>query len=403
MQHVFIGRQPIIDNRGHLYGYELLCRDENNKVAIVGNGDQESTVMLLDAILSIGLDRLTRSKRAFINVTEALLLSEHIDALPPKNVVLEILETVKPSPELVKRLEALKARHFSLALDDFTLTQDNRSLTDHVDIIKIDVRALEVTQIEQYFHALKQSRVLMLAEKVETQSEYQQLRDMGFDLFQGYYFARPELYTTRALRPNQVAVLQLLQTVNDPNVSIETLANLIRGDVALSIALLRWTNAASTGLAQAVDSIDRAIVTLGIYTIRNWLGLIAMANMGIQSPELVTTVLVRARFCELLAITAKRQNPAGYFTVGLFSALDIMMESPMPELLNQLPLARELKDALLAHQGSHGEALKAILALESGEPARAIFANVNHSKIAASYVDASEWADEFLLVTMNVQ
>ena len=398
MQSVFIGRQPILDADGNLYGYELLCRDAQGQLAIVGNGDRESTVMLLDAILSIGLEKLTKSHRAFINVTENLLLGELIDTLPAANIVLEVLETIEPSPALLCRLAALRQRRFTIALDDFVIENGRESLIEHADIIKLDVRAFTPGALESHVARLKGGRAKLLAEKVETRAEYEQLRALGFDLFQGYYFARPELYSTRTLRPNRLSVLQLLGRVNDPDVSITELAGLIRGDVALSVALLRWTNAAGTGLSAPLESIDRAIISLGLHTIQNWLGLIAMARMGTRSSELITTVLVRARTCELLSAALRRANPAGYFTVGLFSALDVMMESPMTTVVGQLPLAPELKAALLEQDGDHGQALKAVIALEIGDFDGIRFGALAPDAISACYVEAVEWADRFLSV-----
>ena len=399
MQRAFIGRQPILDASGDLYGYELLCRDERGNLAVAGNGDRESTVMLLDAILTIGLEKLTKSRRAFINVTEKLLLGELIDTLPPATIVLEVLETVPPGPALLRRLAALRARRFTIALDDFVLDKAHEPLVAYADIIKFDVRALNGPSLETQVAALKSSGCKLLAEKVETRTEYERLRALGFDLFQGYFFARPELYSTAALRPARLAVLQLLGKVNDPEVSVAELAALIRNDVALSVALLRWTNAASTGLGSPVESIDRAIISLGVHTIQNWLGLIALARMGTRASELITTVLVRARTCELLATSLRRDNPAGYFTVGLFSALDVMMESPMAGLIEQLPLSVEVKKGLLEQRGDQGAALKAVIAIELGDHDGLRFGAMSIEQICAHYVEAVEWADQFVAFT----
>ena len=345
MQQVFIGRQPILDANGDLFGYELLCRDEQGRLAIAGNGDRESTVMLLDAILAIGLEKLTKSHRAFINVTETLLLGELIDTLPAANVVLEVLETVQASPALAERLGVLRSRKFTIALDDFVLGPGREALIEHADIVKLDVLQLDDAGIEAHVAAIKKHDCRLLAEKIETREQYERLRALGFDLFQGYYFARPELYSTRTLRPSRLAVLQLLGRVNDPDVSITELAALIRSDVALSM---------------------------------------------------VTTVLVRARTCELLSAALRRANPAGYFTVGLFSALDVMMESPMATLVEQLPLATELKRALLDQSGEHGAALKAVIAVEIGDFAGVRFESMTHQAICQCYVEAVEWADQFI-------
>lgn len=396
MQSIFIGRQPILDAAGGLFGYELLCRGPDGRLAIGGNGDRESTTVLLDAILTIGLDRLTKCRSTFINVTETLLLGELIDALPPANVVLEVLETVRTTPALAARLTTLKAKKFTVALDDFVLSSDSATLLPFADIVKLDVQSLSPGEVERHVTELRRYPCKLLAEKVETQAEFARVRELGFDLFQGYYFARPELYSTRALRPNRTAVLQLLVRVNEPDVTIADLAGLIRNDVALSMALLRWSNAAGTGLTATVESVDRAIIALGIHTIQNWLGLIALARMGSRSPVLITTVLIRARTCELLAARVRRRDPASYFTVGLFSALDVMMEAPMADLLGQLPLTATIKAAISDQDGDHGAALKAVIAMELGDLGGMRYAELAVDDLAASYVEAVEWADRFI-------
>lgn len=397
VQTIFIGRQPILDSQGRLYGYELLCRDHSGKVAIIGNGDRESTRMLHDAVFNVGIDRLTKSNRAFINVTRALIMSDLIESMPSANIVLEVLETVEVDAALLQRLERLRKRQFMIALDDFVLSEERAGLLDLADIVKLDVRALRPAELQIHADLLQRRNLTLLAEKVETREEYDHAVKLGFKLFQGYYFAKPELYTARTLLPNRLAVLELLARIGDPDATIADLAALIRNDVAMSVAVLRSANAASMGLRARIDSVDRAVVTLGLRAIQNWAGLIALARLDSQPTSLLTTVLVRARTCELLSSATGRENPSAYFTVGLFSLLDVMMETPMDTLLEKLPLAENLKSALRTQEGDHGAALKCVTSMELGDMAGVIFGTLEVAHATACYQQAIIWADELTL------
>ena len=395
---VFIGRQPILDRQGNLYGYELLCRDASGKSAVIRNGDRASTTMLLDAIFNIGVEQLARSHRAFINVTRTLLMSGLIAELPPQNIVLEVLETVEVDGPLLEQLAALRRRSFMIALDDYVITEQRKALLDLADIVKIDVRALDRRQIADHVIQIKQRNLILLAEKVETREEHAELMSLGCDLFQGYYFARPELYSSQTMRPHRLNVLELLAKLSEPDPSINELARLIRNDVSMSMAILRSANSASVGLAMRVESIDRAVITLGLRTIQNWASLIALSRLNSHPTTLLTTVLVRARTCELLAAAVGRGNPAAYFTVGLFSLLDVMMEMPMEALLMQLPLSDEIKAALHSHRGDYGAALACVIAMELGDTPAMQFGSLKIGHAGACYQQAVEWADNLTML-----
>ncbi|MFO1465981.1 MAG: HDOD domain-containing protein [Steroidobacteraceae bacterium] len=399
LDRIFIGRQPILDVQGRLFGYELLCRDADGRPAIIGNGDRESTRMLLDAIFNVGIERLTHSHHAFINMTRTLIMSELIESLPPQNIVLEVLESVEVDDALLHRLARLREQRFTIALDDYIINESTEPLLDFADIVKLDVRALDAAGLRAHVLAIKSRNITLLAEKVETREEHAQFLAMGFDLFQGYYFARPELYSAQVLQPNRLNVLELLARLAEPDVSITDLAPLIRNDVAMSIAILRSANSAGTGLRARVESIERAVIALGLRTIQNWAALIALSRLNSRPSELLTMVLVRARTCELLAAAAGRKNPAAYFTVGLFSLLDVMMETPMNELLDKLPLAEEIKAALREHAGDLGRALDCVISMELGDGKDLKFDALEPSHANDCFQQAIEWADGLQLLT----
>lgn len=393
MQQIFIGRQPIIDGDGKLYGYELLHRRAGESVAVVGDGDRVSSDMLLNAVLEIGIQQLSGEHRSFINVTQNLLMNPGLDALPSEKVVLEVLEDVPVDQPLLERLALLRGRGFEIALDDYVCLPERVALIEHADIVKIDVLAVVEDDLARQSDFLKRRGVRLLAEKVETPEIYARLKSLGFDLFQGYFFARPEIYKSQRILPNKLVLLELLGRVNQPDITPNELAEIIRGDVSLSVTVLRWANSSMHGLRFAVESIQRAIVVLGLQTIRQWVALLALARMGTTPSELLKMLLVRARCCELFAAAAELPNPSSYFTVGLLSALDVLLKVNMAEALERVPLAAAQKAGVLSGEGDFGLALKAVMAMEAGDPGRAQFHSLTPDVIRDSYLSAISWAD----------
>lgn len=395
MQQFFIGRQPILDRDGKLYGYELLHRqgaDVRGELAD-GDGDSISCDMLLNVVLNIGIQQISGPHRSFINMTRNLLLNPGLDALPSEHIVLEVLETVPADPELLGRLRTLRNRKFEIALDDFVHTPARDALIDHADIVKLDVLALDERELDRTVELLKKRDVRLLAEKVETQATHRRLVDCGFDLFQGYYFARPEIYTSRKILPNRLVLLEVLARINEPHMTPEELSTIIRGDVSMCMTVLRWANGSMFGLRRPVESIERAIIVLGLQTIRNWVALLSLARMGTQPSELMRMLLVRARTCELLASTAGRPNPPSYFTVGLLSCLDIILQMDMAAALERMPLAPEQKAALFDRSGDLGAALTVVTGMENGDVSLARLDGLKSDDITACYLSALAWAD----------
>jgi EAL and modified HD-GYP domain-containing signal transduction protein len=393
MQNIFIGRQPILDRDGHLYGYELLHRRPGQDRASIDDGDRISADMLINAVLEIGIQRISGAHRAFINVTENLLKHSGLDTLPSDRVVLEVLEDVPVDAELLARLKVLRARNFEIALDDFVCMPSRDALIDHADIVKIDVLALDDAALETHAVTLRRRGVRLLGEKVETHAMYQRLRDLGFDLFQGYFFARPETYRSQKIAANKLVVLELLSRVNEPDITAHEVAGIIRADVSMAVTLLRWANGPLYGVKHAVESIERAIIVLGMQTVRNWVALMALSRMGAHPSELMIMLLVRARTCELMASTAQRNNESAFFTVGLLSGLDILLKMDMAQALAHMPLAADQKSALLRRDGDFGAALDAVTAMEAGNPAAARCLNLSTQAISNCYLSAISWAD----------
>jgi len=219
---------------------------------------------------------------------------------------------------------------------------------------------------------------------------------LGVDYFQGYFFAKPTVVTAKRVPANKMTVLQLLAQVNDPNVKMDELGELIQQDVSLSVKVLKYINSPMSGLSREIDSIKQALVLLGMDMIKYWVSIMAMSDLDLEGrpDELITTLLTRAKTCELLAEKAGEADKSSFFTVGLFSALDVVMEVSMEDVLKQLPLAQDVKDALLNLKGDMGQALRCAMAMESGMLEEANYKDVGADVLSDIYIEAMHWADE---------
>jgi c-di-GMP-related signal transduction protein len=349
-----VARQPIFDRRKRISGYELLFRNQDAKYDPGVDGDVATSTVLTNSYFSIGMDSLVRDKKSFINFTESLLVQKYPLLLPNDATVIEILENVNPTAELVAACNEMADKGYSFALDDFTYTPELQPLIDLAKIIKFDFRLSSIEDIQSYLRQIQhRTDITLLAEKVETHDEFQQAIDMGFDLFQGFFFCKPELVTGKEIPGSQLALLQILAEVNQPEFDIQKLENLIIPDVSLSYKLLRYINSAFFAKAQRISSIQQALVYMGEAEIRRFVSLVAMSNLAKGKPgELIRMACIRGKFCELIGGIAKAAvKPAELFTLGMFSLIDAILDQPMDKVMTSLPLEIDIKEALVHRKG----------------------------------------------------
>jgi len=392
MQEIFIGRQAILDRSMRVYAYELLYREGNTRNAPQLDGDQASSQVILNAFMEIGLERIAGRQRVFINLTRSFLVD-----LPPilfekDRVVLEVLEDVEIDERLIEGIAELASRGFTLALDDFEFQPKWDAFLPYIDIIKVEVPALDWDNIETLLQRLRRYDVRLLAEKVETESEYRRLLDLGFDYFQGYFFSRPHVIEGRRLSENQLVTLKLLARLNDPQVSVEELETLIGQDPGLLFKILRYLNSASLALPRKVKSIKQAVVYLGLQRLRAWASLIALSRVEHKPQELFTTALVRAHTCAGLTTQTQPAESETAFTAGLLSILDLLLDQPISEITEQLPLSNPVREALHGHAGVMGQALRCALAFENSDEKLPGFPGLNPQQIQEIYLESSERA-----------
>jgi EAL and modified HD-GYP domain-containing signal transduction protein len=361
----FIARQPIFDRDRNIVGYELLFRDSFENYFSHPDQNEASSQMITNCSMLFDLSTLTDNRLAFVNATRETLLGEWLTLLPPANTVIEVLETVAPDDEIIEACLRLKRAGYRLALDDFVYRQDYRKLMELADVIKVDV--LQSAQEER--HEIKKRCVdlnlSLLAEKVEDHQMFDVVQEEGFSLFQGYFFAKPEILVTQDIPANKMTQLRLLQQIQRPEVTPDQLAALLKRDLALSYKLLRYINSAFFGWQVEVHSVRHAIVLLGEKEFRKWASLVVVTSLALDQPQaLILQSVFRARFLESLApLLGLQQRGHDLFLMGLFSMMDVILGVPMKLALKDLPLAEDVQATLLAQnsEASEAQALKPLL------------------------------------------
>lgn len=342
--------------------------------------------------MAIGLDNLVGSHPAYINVTRRLLLAVDPLPLPPDRVVLELLETEPADPSLLAVLGRLTESGFRIALDDFTLTPDREALLRFASIVKLDVQALGPRALVAHFNALRGRQVTLIAEKVETRQQHARYLQMGFDAFQGFYYAKPRLLSAVRMRTHRLDLLaRLLKPERTP--SFEQLRDLIVQDAGLSHQFLRLANSAFYTARSGVHSIHDALMRIGTVAVHRWLLVMTMAQLCDRPGYLLNLGLQRAHLCERLASQLSGLDPEACFTVGLLSVVDALAGQPMGTLLDGLPLDPALTGALLHGHGSEGALLSVARDLEHGRLDTHELKGLDEPMLTAAYRRAVRFAD----------
>lgn len=394
MQNIFVGRQPIMNKMLDVFGYELLFRDGDNPTANFTDGDMATSQVIRNAFVDMDLTQLTRGLKCFINVTREFILEDEPLSFPSDQVVLEILENETVDDELIAKIKSLAEHGMEFALDDYVGDSRWDPILDTVSYIKVDILKLTHEQLESVVEKLKPHKAKILAEKVESSADLEACAELGFHYFQGYFFAKPEVVAGKTIAANQTQSLQLLAELQSPDVEVENIQEIISRDVALSYGILKLVNSSAFGLSSKVESIQSAVSYIGIKPLTRWLTLLVITNAEDQNTELLSLAIVRARMCELLSKRAKVGEGGAYFTGGLFSMLEALMQAPINEIIEKLPLSDELIAALIDDEGPMGEAIKCAKAYEECEWEKAHFLNLDVNDIVDIYTESVNWANE---------
>lgn len=363
---VLMARQPIFNSDLKVVAYELLYRSEEgiNPLPLI-SGDTASSRIILHSYTSIAEAGCLRTLPAFINFSQQMLESDTLPAFAPKDIVIEILEDCQVTPELVAAVRRLRDAGYRLALDDFIYQPEFDPLLKLVQIVKLDILELSAEQVSEQVALIKPFNVTLLAEKVETREEYELCKRLGCTLFQGYFFSKPELMKGHKANGSKIIITQFLAALNGADTDFNELHTLLSRDPALSYKLLRLTNSAAFGLQRSISSLHEAMIYLGLSELRKWASLIIMADDYGKPSELIRQILLKARFCELMA-KHTGIDPAEAFLTGLLLHLDALMDQKLAELVSEIELNDEIRDALLHRSGPLGLLLNQVDAFTSG-------------------------------------
>lgn len=389
---VYIGRQPILDRKMNVFAYELLFRsgDRSNRASITAQ-DNATAQVLMNLIGNLGLREVVGNKKAFVNFTEAFLLNDNPAFFPKSKIVIEVLETVQVTPKIIRALADLNKKGYTLALDDYTFNPKLKPLEPFAKFIKVDILEVPRKDLIHHVKELKDQGVRLLAEKVETREQFEFCRKIGFDYFQGYFFAKPKVIEGRRLPNNKLTLLELLATAYDPDVDLNVLTNIISRDVALSQKLIKFVSSISE--RYSITSIHDAILHFGMRRLQSWISMLALASADDKPTELFTTSLVRAKFCELVGERLGQFKRETYFMVGLFSTLDAIMDAPLSEVIKELNLDEKINAALLSHEGLLGQPLVAIQAIERSSTTFPRLGNLSATELSKIYLAAMKFAE----------
>ncbi len=371
-EEVFIGRQPILDRNNELFAYELLFRSGAQKnEANVDDNLAATASVISHAFAELGIEQALGPYKGFVNCDESLLLSDIIEILPPDKIVLEVLETVEVTPDILERCKELKARGFTLALDDFVNMEDKwLPLLDLVEIVKVDLMPLDRAGLAQSTAALKRWPLKLLAEKVDSREQAKYCHDLGYALFQGYYFAKPVILAGKKLGHSQMSLVRLLGMVlEDAETSV--IESVFKHEPGLSMNLMRLTNSVATGVRTKVTSLRHAITVLGRRQLQRWLQILLYTNpaSGNVASPLLQLAATRGRLMELLAAKlhpGNRETEDRAFMTGIMSLMPTLMGVELAEILKGVNVGADVRDALEHGDGELGTLLVLSEALENG-------------------------------------
>jgi len=397
MSEIFVGRQPIYDRDLETYAYELMSRSSRaNKEELQTDEDKATSQVIINAFLEIGIDKLVNKHIAFIKLAERFLRTDEVLPLPVDKVILKIPGYINVDDEVIAGAKRLTDTGFKLAIDNYLSHKELQPLAKMAYMIDLNIETLDPATLKDHIKTLKKSHPILLADHVKTHDEYEFCHDLGIDYFQGYFLSRPKVITGESLAANQMSIMSLMATLHNPETDIDTIDDVISKDVSLSYRILKLMNSAFFSRASKIESIHHAIVMLGRKQLCTWASLMALTGMDEKPRGQVEIAMVRAKTCELLASKAKLEPLDSYFTVGMFSALDLLMDRSLEELITPLPLADNVTAALLNRETELGEALNCALAQESSDWINIRFADLSTNDLSSINIEAINWADEVL-------
>lgn len=400
---VFLARQPILDKHGKIISYEILFRNSSTGNTYKFNDGDEATIKVMqNSLINIGMEKIVGHKKAFINFTENILKSDLYSLIPPKNVVIELLEDIVPSESVVNSCKILKKNGFTIALDDFIFDESYIELVKLADIIKVDFiltkghKRKEILDIARNINP----NLKFLAEKVENLEEFNEALSLGYSYFQGYYFSKPQIVKGKKIEGNKLIYLKLIKELNSKKFSLENIQDLIKKDISMSYEILKLINSAKYYFKNRIKSINHAVSLLGENEIKKWLYFICMKPICSNRPQIVMLEsLLRAEFLEKLAKkTPLNKNSSNFYLMGIMSLMDVILQMPLAKVLDELMISEDVKYALTGRESNYySKMLDIVISFRTGNWDKCMFTasyfNLNSKDLQDCYMDSIRWVD----------
>lgn len=364
---VLMARQPIFNKNQDVEGYGLLYRSDDGSLPAEFTDEQATSSVILNSYALGTQNGETRQLPCYIKLTESMLLSETIPSLPKEHFVFELLREDGISKELVRKTNELKQQGYRFALTHYTGDKSQTVLLDSIHAVKIDIQQHNDAELKQMINFVRPYHVDLLADKVETQEEFRRCLELGFNLFQGYFLCRPVDIKGKTFGSSKALILELLAELESPNATADSVEQIVINDPMMAYKILRLVNSAAFSMPKKIESISHAIAMIGMEQVKKWATLFLLSGQSGKPVELTRMMLSRGRMCELLAEMMNYEKPINFFIVGLLSRLDAMMDMQMADLLDQVPLKDDIKEAILTQNNQMGEILHEVSTYEQGE------------------------------------
>jgi EAL and modified HD-GYP domain-containing signal transduction protein len=394
MEDIYVARQPIYNRAMEVTAYDLLFRDAYSDSANITDGALASSRLIINTFMSIGLENLVGSSPAFINLTADFFIDEQPIPMNKEQVVLEIPLDILSNKAVMAGVRELVRAGYSISLDNFTYSEESIPMLEVASYVKLDMAQYSHNDFAAQYALCSNYNVQRVATKVETLDDLNRCRDMGFEAYQGYFFCQPDIIKGKLDACNRGILLSIVDRMQEPYITMPELANIITQDVGLSYKLLRYINSATYAVRREVNTVGEALMMIGTERVKKWAILILMSNYNQDKPrELSVVAMIRAQMCELLARRHSGIDHGQAFTVGLFSTLDAVMDTPMVELLDTISLTSQIKFALLDYEGELGKLLRQVIHYERGEWEELDTVTLRKSDYTECYLAAVQWAN----------
>jgi EAL and modified HD-GYP domain-containing signal transduction protein len=401
---IFVARQPVFTAKKKVFGYELLFRSSLENIFPGIDGNKATSTVLSNTFFSFGLNEILAGKPGLINFTRDLLVQRTPMLFPKEHIIIEILEDIEPEPAVIEALTEFKQQGYKIALDDFVYDPKFDDMISLCSMIKFDLMATPLDTLEQIIADIRAHHHLtLLAEKVETHHQFEQAKEMGFGLFQGYFFAKPEILSEKDISSSQITKLKLISEINQKNLNLVTIETLIKNDLSVSFKLLKFINSAYFKRSIAIDTIKDAMTFMGIDELKKFINVVAVSDMADHKPnELIRSSMIRARMCEQCGKLLKTHfTTEELFTIGLFSAMDAILDRPMTDILSHITFSEKVKQALLGNNKQFSQLHTLVTSFEKGQWEHRLYKMIDGKKIAEKlpefYMDAIRLADSFFI------